>query len=91
VRLQAVQQCAKQEDPEGLDALLLPVDTALGAWPAVHIHGPARSLLLTGRAVTVPSTSSQGWVRLYEGEDRFLGIGEILKDGRVTPRRLVKL
>ncbi|MDH3559950.1 MAG: tRNA pseudouridine(55) synthase TruB, partial [Gammaproteobacteria bacterium] len=29
------------------------------------------------------------WVRLYLGDKRFLGIGEILDDGRVAPRRLL--
>jgi tRNA pseudouridine55 synthase len=89
VTLQSIQQCA-EGDPAGLEFLLLPVDTALRTWPAVHIHGPARRLLFTGQAIAIPSSSSQGWVRLYEGEDRFLGIGEVLKDGRVAPRRLVK-
>jgi tRNA pseudouridine55 synthase len=28
-------------------------------------------------------------VRLYQGEQLFLGIGEILDDGRVAPRRLL--
>ena len=34
-----------------------------------------------------------GWVQLMEiaenSEERFLGVGEILADGRVAPRRLV--
>jgi len=28
-------------------------------------------------------------VRIYEGETQFLGMGEILDDGRVAPRRLM--
>jgi tRNA pseudouridine55 synthase len=39
--------------------------------------------------VLVPRAPTQGWVRLYQGEQQFLGIGEILDDGRVAPRRLL--
>jgi tRNA pseudouridine55 synthase len=28
-------------------------------------------------------------VRLYDEHDRFIGIGEVLDDGRVAPRRLL--
>jgi tRNA pseudouridine55 synthase len=28
-------------------------------------------------------------VRLYEGDQQFMGMGEILDDGRVAPRRLM--
>jgi hypothetical protein len=30
-------------------------------------------------------------VRLYEGDTRFLGMGEVQDDGRVAPRRLLAL
>jgi len=38
----------------------------------------------------VPHAPTSGWVRLYEGNRSFLGMGEILDDGRVAPRRLMK-
>jgi tRNA pseudouridine55 synthase len=37
----------------------------------------------------VPRAPAGGWVRVYEGERDFLGLGEILDDGRVAPRRLM--
>jgi len=39
--------------------------------------------------VLVPHAPTAGLVRLYEGQRRFLGVGEILDDGRVAPRRLL--
>jgi tRNA pseudouridine55 synthase len=30
-----------------------------------------------------------GQVRIFAGGDRFVGIGEVLDDGRVAPRRLM--
>jgi tRNA pseudouridine55 synthase len=40
--------------------------------------------------VLVPRAPTSGWVRLYEGDHTFLGMGEILDDGRVAPRRMMK-
>ena len=49
--------------------------------------------LRQGQPVIVPHAPPSGWVRLAEivGDDstRFIGVGEILDDGRVAPRRLV--
>jgi tRNA pseudouridine55 synthase len=72
-----------------LDELLLPADSALPNWPAVRAQGDAAFYLRQGQPVLVPRAPTQGWVRLYEDEERFLGIGEILDDGRVAPRRLL--
>ncbi|NIO80297.1 MAG: tRNA pseudouridine(55) synthase TruB, partial [Candidatus Aminicenantes bacterium] len=40
-------------------------------------------------AVTVPHAPTQGKLRIYNQRSEFLGIGEILDDGRVAPRRLI--
>lgn len=75
---------------EALDAMLLAIDTAVMAWPAVCVQSSAVHCLLRGQAVLIPETLSQGWVRLYDDEDRFLGIGEVEEEGRVAPRRLLQ-
>jgi len=72
-----------------LDECLLPVDSAVAEWPAVQVRGDAAFYLRQGQPILVPHLPTQGWVRLYEGEHQFLGIGEILDDGRVAPRRLL--
>jgi len=72
-----------------LDELLLPLDSAVAQWPAVQMRGDAAFYLRQGQPVLVPHAPTQGWVRLYEGKDTFLGIGEILDDGRVALRRLL--
>jgi tRNA pseudouridine55 synthase len=73
-----------------LDALLLPMESALAQWPGVRLTGDAAFYLRQGQPVLVPKAPTSGWVRLYEGENTFLGMGEILDDGRVAPRRLMK-
>ena len=72
-----------------LDQLLLPMESGLTQWPDVRLTGDAAFYLRQGQPVLVPKAPTTGWVRLYEGESRFLGMGEILDDGRVAPRRLM--
>ncbi len=72
-----------------LDALLLPVESALSHWPEVRLTGDAAFYLKQGQPVLVPRAPTEGWVRLYAEGDRFIGVGEILDDGKVAPRRLL--
>lgn len=72
-----------------LDALLLPLESALGHWPAVRLSMDAAFYLQQGQAVLVPNAPTEGLVRLYDVSQRFLGVGEIADDGKVQPKRLV--
>lgn len=74
---------------EALDATLLPIDTALTHLPVVKLGLDAAFYLRQGQPVLAPNAPTRGELRLYQGE-RFLGIGEVLSDGRVAPRRLIK-
>jgi tRNA pseudouridine55 synthase len=75
---------------EALDAALLPLDQALTDWPKVVLGRDSVYYLRQGQPVLVPRAPTQGWVRLYTDE-HFFGVGEILDDGRVAPRRLFLL
>ncbi len=80
----------KETEPAAMDALLLPVESALTQWPDVRLSSDAAFYLQQGQPVLVPHAPTSGWVRLYERDHTFLGMGEILDDGRVAPRRLMK-
>ncbi|MEE4377398.1 MAG: tRNA pseudouridine(55) synthase TruB [Candidatus Competibacteraceae bacterium] len=71
-----------------LDALLLPLDSALAGWPVVHVSEDMATGLSHGQSVRLECAAQQGPVRLYHAE-RFLGVGEISADERVKPRRLI--
>ncbi|HVC38306.1 MAG TPA: tRNA pseudouridine(55) synthase TruB [Gammaproteobacteria bacterium] len=71
-----------------LDSLLLPVDSAVAHWPQVNLGMDAVWYFMRGQAVMVPGAPTAGWLRAY-GDGRFLGLAEVLPDGRVTPRRLM--
>lgn len=69
---------------------LLPPDAIIGDIPAVHLSDEQGFYLQRGQAVRVnhpPATD--GWLRLYLQHTRFLGMGVVLDDGRVAPRRLL--
>jgi len=80
----------KQNEPAAMDRLLLPIESALTQWPDVKLSSDAAFYLQQGQPVLVPHAPTSGWVRLYERDNTFLGMGEILDDGRVAPRRLMK-
>lgn len=72
-----------------LEAYLLPVDSSVSSWPDVKLSEAAAYYLKQGQPVIVPYAPTEGWVRLLMRDNKFLGVGEILEDGRVAPRRLV--
>jgi tRNA pseudouridine55 synthase len=75
--------------PVSLDRFLLPLSEALGHWPSIHLSADMAHYVRQGQPVQVPRAPTSGMVRLFHGQDRFLGIGEVQDDGRVAPRRLL--
>ncbi len=73
-----------------LDGKLLPVDSAVAAWPRIELNRDMSYYLLRGQPLQVPGAPTQGWMRLYGPQGRFLGVGEVEADGRVAPRRLIR-
>jgi tRNA pseudouridine55 synthase len=89
-----VDQAVSLETFRGLDegrqwALLIPADHALGHLPAINLTESAAFYLCQGQVVTARHDHGPGIVRLYDGRGRFLGLGEVLVDRRVAPKRLV--
>lgn len=68
---------------------LLPLDAMLSGYPDVHLTALAAHYLRQGQPVSLQHGRQPGWVRLYEGETRFMGLGQVMDDGRVAPRRLL--
>lgn len=86
VTLETLTQCAS---PAECARHLRPLDSVLSGVPDVHLTPLAAHYLKQGQSVTARHEHAPGWVRLYEGEGRFLGMGQVLDDGRVAPRRLL--
>ncbi|MFV0478412.1 MAG: tRNA pseudouridine(55) synthase TruB [Parahaliea sp.] len=72
-----------------MDALLLPLDTAVRQLPLVELTESGGFYIRQGQPVMVPNAPCNGMVRVALETGEFLGVAEILDDGRVAPRRLI--
>lgn len=89
VSLDILEALKKNGDFSSLDSLLLPADAALGVLPLVRLSESGGFYMRQGQAVMVPNAPRDGIVRIALETGEFLGVGEILDDGRVAPRRLI--
>lgn len=89
VTLEHIAKLATQQNLAALDALLLPMEAALDHWPALQLTENSTFYVRQGQPVQVAKAPTAGLVRLFSSGNTFLGVGEILDDGRVAPRRLV--
>ena len=88
ISLETLQEIAAS-GADALDRCLSPMDGPLQTLPAVSLVESSTFYLQRGQPVLVPNVPKNGTLRLYSADQRFLGIGEVLDDGRVAPRRLV--
>lgn len=70
-------------------AALKGADVIVADHPDVELTPLAAHYLRQGQPVSVRHGHAPGWVRLYADGHRFLGMGQVLDDGRVAPRRLL--
>lgn len=89
VTLATLEALRASERIADMDALLLSADAALEGLPLVRLSSSGGFYMRQGQAVLVPNAPGGGMVRVALETGEFLGIGEILDDGRVAPRRLI--
>lgn len=91
ITVQELEQCLEDRGEQGLDDLLLSPSEALPDWPKVELTEISASYLRQGQPVQIAKAPTTGWVRIFSEsqEPAFIGVGEIMEDGRVAPRRLV--
>ena len=73
---------------DALDAVLRPMEAAVSQWPGVRLPEGVAFYLRKGQPVLVPHSPTEGWVRIHSEGAGFIGVGEVLDDGRIAPRRL---
>lgn len=76
-------------DPFNLNACLIDVDKPLEFMPAVHVSEHQADCIGFGQSIIVNEQSS-GSVRIYH-DAAFLGLGEILMDGKLAPKKLFNM
>lgn len=77
-----------RQDRARLDELLIAGDRGLQHLPGITLSTDAAYYLVRGQAVRAAKLPRSGLVRLYAEEAGFLGVGKVLGDGRVAPKRL---
>jgi tRNA pseudouridine55 synthase len=73
--------------PQDLMSRLLPVDAPLTGMSAVHLSVAQAFCIQQGQRIDF-EMAEPGRVRLYH-EQRFLGLGEMLNNGKLAPKRLL--
>ena len=91
VTLETLEALHGDDQLDVADSYLLPVDAACDGWPSLDLNEDMARFVRKGNPVLVPKSPTQGWVRLYGSAQEFVGVGEILDDGRVAPRRILQL
>ena len=94
VTFEQLEEARESGGLEALDDILKPVSSAVREWPVVTLTDLTAYYVKQGQPVLVPQAPEKGWVQLcqckeHQSESEFIGVGEILEDGRVAPRRLV--
>ncbi|MBT7307859.1 MAG: tRNA pseudouridine(55) synthase TruB [Gammaproteobacteria bacterium] len=89
VTMEALELIREEEGNAGLDQRLLPLDSSVAEYERVQLDEDSSYYLRQGQPVQISAAPDQGWVRIYDENEGFIGVGEIMDDGRVAPRRLV--
>ena len=83
----------KAENGErALDETLLPVSAAVADYPVIEMTALTASYFVQGQPVQIAGVIEEGLVSVYSEaiDDKiFVGVGEILDDGKIAPRRLI--
>lgn len=75
---------------ESRDALLQSADCLIADLPEVMLDEDSTFYLRRGQAVWLAGKRDQGEIRLYGNDRQFLGLGEVMSDGKIAPRRLMQ-
>jgi tRNA pseudouridine55 synthase len=89
VTLDQLEEMRGREAFEELDNLLQPIAEAMRDLPALVLNDTTAHYFKQGQPVIVPKAPTNGLVAISQADGQFLGVAEILDDGRVAPKRLV--
>lgn len=86
--LEEIQSIAKDQ-PEELLTRLLPLDSMLGSMVEISLDEAMTAKIRHGQGIQ-RNGEPQGLVRLLDYCQRFIGLGEVLADGSIVPKRLLR-
>jgi tRNA pseudouridine55 synthase len=77
-----------EQGQEKLDLQLLPAEGALHDWPSIYIDDDQVAALRQGQRINVEQAYQQAEVRLFDTHKQFLGLGEMVENGDIAPKRV---
>ena len=82
-------QALAADDPQALDAVLMPPDTALEGFPCIELQAAAARDIRHGKRVDLDRDSRPGLYRLVAVDGDFIGLGEVRDGGELAAKRLM--
>ncbi len=79
---------AKDDKFAELNKLVLPVFDTLRDFDIIELSSDEKFYITQGQAIRTNETAKTDLVRMFQGQE-FIGVGEILDDGRLSPKRLI--
>jgi len=90
ITMAELEELAQNNQLHPLSSCLLPVESSVEAYPAISLSTASAFYMRTGQPVRAPlPAGATTLVRLLTEDGKFIGMGEVLPDGRVKPHRLV--
>jgi len=85
-----LEELQSRVESKNLEGCILPVDSALSEWPSVTLDEASADRFSHGNPVGQEGVDP-GLVRVYDPNQKLLGIGEILLDTKLKPKRIMNL
>lgn len=84
-----IEELIKLKEKNSLaETALLSLQSAIESFPALTLCASSAFYVKQGQAVLVAHAPTAGYVRLFADDQNFLGVGHVLEDGRIAPKRL---
>jgi tRNA pseudouridine55 synthase len=71
------------------DKFILPIEQMLQHFSAISLSKSGEFYFSRGQTVNITDKDISGFVRVYRSDDQFMGLGEIIEPGMVSPKRLI--
>lgn len=88
VSLEQLAERRESGDLAVLDKLLEAAENALPDWPVINLDEAASKTLSFGQSIQVEQDFECANVRLFDQNEKFMGLGEMSPDGVIKPKRL---
>lgn len=87
VSLEAMEALVQAEGQDALQRLLTPLESAIPSMATVLLTTEQARFVRMGQSVQASNLPEEGLAKLF-CTDQFMGIGEVIQDGRIKPHRL---